>query len=136
MSPKRRSTRSVSEQEALSYLRKAEEFYLTMVEAFERRRWNSAGLAGVHCAISATDAALGKKVRLRSSGESHYEAVELLKQHVQDPHAGAQAQRLSRILSEKSRVEYDSREFREGEAAAIVKDVGRYLEWVKGFFPV
>src|ERR1700686_3237423 len=105
MSPKKRSTRSVSEQEALAYLRKAEEFYLTMTEAFQKRRWNSAGLAGVHCAISATDAVLGKKARLRSAGESHYEAVQLLKQHVQDSGAAAQAQRLHRVLSEKSLVE-------------------------------
>jgi hypothetical protein len=136
MTPKKRSTRPVSEQEAVSYLRKAEEFYLTMTEAFQKRRWNSAGLAGVHCAISATDAILGKKARLRSSGESHLDAAELLKQHVQEPNAGAHVQRLTRILGEKSLVEYDSREFREAEAAAVVKDVGRYFEWVKGFFPV
>lgn len=136
MSPRKRSTRAVGEQEALSYLRKAEEFYLTMTEAFQKGRWNSAGLAGVHSAISATDALLGKKARIRSSGDSHYEVVQLVRQHIQDPNVGAQAQRLSRVLGEKSLVEYDSREFREPEAAAIVKDVGRYLEWVKGFFPV
>lgn len=136
MSPKKRSTRSVTEQEALSYLKKAEEFYLTMVEAFQKGRWNAAGLAGVHCAISATDALLGKKARIRSSGESHLEAAHLLKQHINDSNVGAQSQRLYRVLSEKSLVEYDSRDFRESEAAAVVKDVGRYFEWVKGYFPV
>ena len=136
MSPKKRSTKAVSEQESHSYLKKAEEFYLTMVEAFQKGRWNAAGLAGVHCAISATDALLGKKARLRSSGESHMEAVQLLKQHIDDSNVGVQSQRLYRVLSEKSQVEYDSREFREAEAAAVVKDVGRYFEWVKGYFPV
>jgi HEPN domain-containing protein len=136
MSPKKRSTKSVSEQEALAYLKKAEEFYLTMAEAFQKGRWNAAGLAGVHCAISATDALLGKKARIRSSGESHLEAVQLLKQHVTDDNVGAQSQRLYRVLSEKSLVEYDSREFREADAASVVKDVGRYFEWVKTHFPV
>lgn len=134
MSPKKRNTRSASELEALSYLKKAEEFYLTMLEAFQKGRWNAAGLAGVHCVISATDALLGKVARLRSSGKSHMEAVQLLKQHIKDPKVGAQSQRLYRVLSEKSLVEYDSREFREGEAANVVKDVGRYFEWVKGHF--
>jgi hypothetical protein len=134
MSPKKRKTKPVTEQEAASYLRKAEEFYLTMSEAYRARRWNSAGLAGVHCAISATDAALGKRARLRSSGENHYEAVELVRAHFKD--AGPQVQRLIRILGEKSHVEYDSRGFTEPEAAAVVKDVGRYLEWAKGFFPL
>jgi|CXWL01.1.fsa_nt_gi HEPN domain-containing protein len=136
MSPKKRSTRSVSEQEALSYLKKAEEFYLTMAEAFQKGRWNAAGLAGVHCVISATDALLGKKARIRSSGESHLEGVQLLKQHITDKNVGAQSQRLYRVLSEKSLVEYDSREFREADAVGVVKDVGRYFEWVKTYFPV
>lgn len=136
MSPRKRSTKAVSEQEALSYLKKAEEFYLTMAEAFQKGRWNAAGLAGVHCVISATDALLGKKARLRSSGDSHLEAVQLLKQHITDDNVGAQSQRLYRVLSEKSLVEYDSREFREADAASVVKDVGRYFEWVKTYFPV
>ncbi|NNN04521.1 MAG: hypothetical protein HKL90_01335 [Elusimicrobia bacterium] len=136
MTPKKRSTRAITEQEAHSYFKKAEEFYLTMAEAFQKRRWNAAGLAGVHCAISATDALLGKKARIRSSGESHMDAVELLKQYIDDANVGAQSQRLYRVLSEKSLVEYDSREFREAEAAAVVKDVGRYFEWVKEHFPI
>lgn len=107
-----------------------------MAEAFQKGRWNAAGLAGIYCAISATDALLRKKARLRSSGESHMEAVQLLKQHISDPNIGAQSQRLNRVLSKKSLVEYDSREFREAEAASVVKDVGRYFEWVKGYFPV
>lgn len=136
MSPKKRCTKAVSEQEALSYLKKAEEFYLTMAEAVQKGRWNAAGLAGVHCAISATDALLGKKARIRSSGDSHLEAVQLLKQHITDDNVGAQSQRLYRVLSEKSLVEYDSREFRKADATRVVKDVGRYFEWVKTYFPV
>ncbi|MBI3300045.1 MAG: HEPN domain-containing protein [Elusimicrobia bacterium] len=136
MSPKKRGVRPVGESEARSYLKKAEDFYLTMTESFQNARWNSVGLAGVHCAISATDAVLGLKARLRSAGESHHEAVELLRQHVQDSNTAAQAQRLSRILGAKNRVEYDSRDFRRDEAADMVKDVGRYLEWVKSFFPL
>lgn len=136
MSPKKRSTKAITEQEAHSYLKKAEEFYLTMVEAFQKGRWNAAGLAGVHCAISATDAILGKKARIRSSAESHLDAVHLLKQHIEDSNTGAQSQRLYRVLSQKGLVEYDSREFREPEAAAVVKDVGRYFEWVKTYFPL
>jgi hypothetical protein len=115
-------------------LKKAEELYLTMLEAFQKGRWNAAGLAGVQCVISATDALLGKVARFRSSGESHMEAVRLLKQRIKDPNVGAQPQRLYRVLSEKGLVEYDSRDFREGEAAAVVKDVGRFFEWVKSHF--
>ncbi|PIP84238.1 MAG: hypothetical protein COR54_05415 [Elusimicrobia bacterium CG22_combo_CG10-13_8_21_14_all_63_91] len=105
-----------------------------MLEAFQKGRWNAAGLAGVHCAISATDALLGKAARLRSSGESHMEAVQLLKQHIKDPIWALKLSVFTGLLGQKSLVEYDSREFRESEAASVVKDVGRYFEWVKGFF--
>jgi len=134
MTPKKHRTRHVSEAEARSYLKKAEEFFQTMLESYRQRRWNSAGLNGVHCAISATDAAMGIKARLRSAGESHYEAVELLNLHIEHGNVGAQSARLTRILGQKSSVEYDSREFTEQEASDITKDVGRYLDWVKTLF--
>lgn len=134
MSPKKHRTRHVSDAEAKSYLKKAEEFYQTMLESYRQRRWNSAGLNGVHCAISATDAAMGIKAKLRSAGESHYEAVELLNLHIKHENVGAQSTRLTRILGQKSIVEYDSREFTEREASDITKDVGRYLDWVKTLF--
>mgnify|MGYP001596278762 CR=1 FL=1 len=134
MSPKKHRTRHVSEAEAKSYLKKAEEFYQTMLESYRQRRWNSAGLNGVHCAISATDAAMGIKAKLRSAGESHSEAVELLNFHVKHGNIGTQSTRLTRILGQKSIVEYDSREFTEREASDITKDVSRYLDWVKTLF--
>ncbi len=37
------TSRHVSEAEAKSYLKKAEEFYQTMLESYRQRRWNSAG---------------------------------------------------------------------------------------------
>ena len=89
---------------------------------------------GVHCAISATDAVMGIKAKLRSAGESHYEAIELLNLHIKHENVGAQSARLTRILGQKSLVEYDSREFTEREASDITKDVGRYLDWVKTLF--
>ena len=105
-----------------------------MLESYRQRRWNSAGLAGVHCAISATDAALGIKAKVRSAGESHYEAVDLLCIHIKHGNINTQSARLTRILGQKSIVEYDSREFTEREASDITKDVGRYLDWVKTLF--
>jgi hypothetical protein len=134
MSPKKHRTRHVSEAEAKSYLKKAEEFYQTMLESYRQKRWNSAGLAGVHCAISATDAALGMEAKIRSAGETHYEAVELLRIHIKRENVTTQSVRLTRILGQKSLVEYDSREFTEHEASEITKDVGRYLDWVKTLF--
>ena len=134
MSPKKFRTRHVSEAEARTYLKKAEEFYQTMLETYRQKWWNSAGLEGVHCAISATDAILGFKARIRSAGESHNDSVDLLRSLVKHENTDQQAFRLARVISKKNVVEYDSRDFTEEEAAAIVKDVSRYLEWIKALF--
>jgi hypothetical protein len=77
---------------------------------------------------------MGIKAKLRSAGESHFEAVELLNLNIKHENVGIQSTRLTRILGQKSIVEYDSREFTEREASDITKDVGRYLEWVKTLF--
>lgn len=134
MSAQKHRIRQVSAEEARAYLAKAGEFYESMLEAYRQRRWNSTGLEGVHCAISATDAALGIKARLRSAGQGHYEAVELLRANIKDKNIDAQAGRLTRILGQKSVVEYDCRDFTEREASDVVKDVGRYLDWVRMLF--
>lgn len=134
MSPRRGATRKVTEREALSYFRKAQEFHQTMIEAYQQKRWNSAGLAAVHCVISSTDALLGKVAHLRSSGADHFQAVTLLRQQIQHDRTSMQADRLARILRQKSLIEYESGEFPEREAESIIRDAGRYWEWVQSFF--
>ncbi len=58
----------------------------------------------------------------------------MLSLHIKHEHINAQSARLTRILGQKSIVEYDSREFTEREASDITKDVGRYLDWAKTLF--
>ena len=58
----------------------------------------------------------------------------MLNLHIKHENIGTQSTRLTRILGQKSIVEYDSREFTEREAADITKDVGRYLDWAKTLF--
>lgn len=134
MSARRMKTRAVSSGEAESCLRKAQEFHEAMIEAHRKGRWNAAALAGVHCAISAADAVLGKSVGIRSAGDSHTDAADLLRLNVKHPEAPRQAQRLIKILQQKNGVEYDSREFTSSEAADMLKDVGRLWTWAQGFF--
>lgn len=131
MSPKKLPAKPVTELQAKIYLKKAEEFYQSMIEAYRRGRWNSAGLEGIHCAISATDALLGMKSRLRSTGESHAHAAELLRQHIHDERTNQQAGRFAQIIHRKNVVEYDARDFTQAEATGVYKDVDRYFTWVK-----
>ena len=138
MSPRKLRTRNVTSTEAESYLNKAKEFYLSMIDEHQAGRWNAAGLAAVHCAISASDAVLGKIANVRSAGHDHSDVLALLREKVKgighSERTGEQVARLSRILGQKNLIEYESREFRRPECESLVKDVGRYFEWAKQFF--
>src|SRR5262245_50313777 len=111
MSPKKIRTRNVSAAEAEAYLNKAKEFYLSMIDEHRAWRWNAAGLAGVHCAISASDAVLGKVANLRSAGESHHEVIAVLKEYLHraayEESLQEQIKRFSRILTQKNLIEYE-----------------------------
>jgi len=126
--------RKVNSAKANVYWEKAKEFYETMLETFNAGRWNSAGLEGVHCAISVTDALLAKKVGLRSIGKSHFDVLELVIKNIKDERASEQVERLRKIINKKNLVEYEDREFSQKEAESLVKDVERYFNWVKSFF--
>lgn len=113
------------------YLSRANEFFGSMNEAMSFGRWNSVGLEGVHCAISATDALLAKKAGVRSSGESHAEAAGLLREHIRAEGVSEQVRRLLRILGYKNRAAYEGREFTRQDAEVLAKDVTRYFRWVQ-----
>ena len=113
------------------YKKKADDFLEAMRDSFLKDNWNASGLAAVHGAISATDALLVKVAGIRSSGESHQDAVSLLKEKVQHPDTASQARRLDHILSQKNLIEYLDREFSREEAFSLQKDVERYYSWVQ-----
>ena len=137
MSPKDGRIRNVSLSEAESYLNKAKEFYLAMLDNYQSKRWNATGFAGIHCAISSSDAVLGKIANIRSASSDHYDTVLLLRKYLKGAGRGRaeeQVTRLSRVLGQKNLVEYESRDFRQDECEKLVKDVGRFFEYAKEFF--
>lgn len=138
MSPKQPRTRPVSGAEASAYLDKAKEFESAMVESARARRWNAAALAGIHAAISGTDAVLWKLAGQRPAGEDHLMVLDFLRAklsaRVGKPTLDEQVRRLSRVLGLKNLVEYESRAFTQSDCDSLVKDVSRYLDWVKSQF--
>ena len=134
MSARKTKTRRITEADARSYLEKAAKLYAAMLDEFDMERWSVAALIGVHCAISSADAILGKTAGIRSAGDSHGEAAQLIRLHVKKDGAERQAQRLLKIIQEKNAAAYDSREFTRTESADMLKDVGRFFEWAKEFF--
>lgn len=131
MSAEKISVRRIERSKYTVYLKKAEEFHQTMLQAEKEKRWNAVGLNAVHCAISACDAISVFHLGLRSSSEYHEDAVSLLSSVSNITDAGQKSKTLSNILAKKNLVEYEDRDFLENEARSLVKITTRFFDWVK-----
>ena len=121
-------TRAVEQSDYIIYWNKAEEFFDSMQHAYKNRMWTSVGLNAVHCAISSCDAILVKSQGIRSSGEDHMQALELLSRA---PVEGIEKQiaTVRRIIAKKNVIAYENREFRESDASDIFKQAERFYRW-------
>ena len=127
-------TRVVERTDYQVYLKKGKEFYQTMFQAEKAENWNAVGLNGVHCVISLIDAILVKHSGIRSAGEDHMAAVELLASAVtvklKDREQRAQLAR--RVIAKKNLVEYENRDFSKSEALDLISRVQRFHDWATG----
>lgn len=121
-------TRAVNQNEYVVYWNKAEEFYDSMQHAYQNRMWTAVGLNAVHCVISSCDAVLVKSQGIRSAGEDHMQALELL---ARSPVEGIEKQTATvrRIIAKKNVIAYENREFRESDASDIFKQTERFYHW-------
>ena len=120
-------TRSVDQSEYVVYWNKAEEFYETMQHTYKNRMWTAVGLNAVHCVISSCDAVLVKSQGIRSAGDDHMQAVDLL---ARSSIEGIEKHIVSirRIIAKKNVIAYENREFRESEASDIFKQAERFYK--------
>ena len=128
---KRMATRRVAKAEAEVYLEKAEQFFRSMKDAQENEDWDAVGLNAIHCVISSNDALLGFRHGIRSASGSHADAVELLGQYERSADSRKNTVRFDRMLKKKHLVEYEGRKLLATEAARLVIDAERFLNWVK-----
>lgn len=132
MTSKRSKTVGIDKSQYLNYLKKAEEFYVSMLQAEKAEHWNSVGLNAVHCAISITDALLVKFSGIRSIGSDHMAVTDLIKQNLNIRGIDDKISTLRRILAKKSLIEYDSTVFTKNDAVDIMKQAERFYLWGKG----
>ncbi|OGL44150.1 MAG: hypothetical protein A2149_09035, partial [Candidatus Schekmanbacteria bacterium RBG_16_38_11] len=113
-----------------TYLKKAGEFYATMLQAKEMAKWNAVGLNAVHCAISSSDAMLVFYSGIRSSGDDHMAVIDLLSTSLKLSDTKSKCETLRKILVKKSIIEYEDRDFTQKEALEILKRTERFYNWV------
>ena len=130
MTPRMTKRVSVQRPKASDYSSVARSFYDGANAAKEFEYWNAAGVLIVHAAIAYTDALTIKYGGVRSKGEEHMAAVELLRQVMAlDVDGLAAARHLERIINEKNRVSYEGEIYVKKDVEALWKHLLRYRTW-------
>ncbi|HLF06526.1 MAG TPA: HEPN domain-containing protein [Thermoplasmata archaeon] len=120
----------VAREKASLYLRKAEDFAMSMKAGLEVGAWNGATVAAIHCVISACDAVTVHALGERSRGQSHEELASLLGR-LPGADQALQLRQVAAVLQLKSAVEYGTYAATRGDAEGSVKRAGRILEWAR-----
>ncbi|MFC1590125.1 hypothetical protein ACFL42_01380 [Candidatus Omnitrophota bacterium] len=134
MTPKKIKTIAVNKSDYKIYLKKARDFHDMMQKAVDSELWTAVGLSAVHCAISCCDAIITFHLGIRSAGEDHMQAVDLL---LRLPKIGSssEANAFKRIITKKNLIAYECREFRQSEAIEISKLTERFYSWITSNLP-
>lgn len=127
-------TRSATKSDSKLYLAKSQEFLATMESALAEEHWDGAGLAAIHSGISAGDAVLAYHGGIRSAGQDHRVAVDLLLR-VLGPASAEPAKHLKRLVDKKSLVEYEQRRLTQVEAIDLAKHARRFVQWAETQLP-
>ena len=105
-----------------------------MIAANKSGNWTAVGLNAVHCAISGCDAILTFHLGIRSVGEDHMQAGDLLLRIPREDVDG-EASAFKRIIAKKNLIAYENREFRQTEALEILKLAERFYSWIISSLP-
>ncbi|MFH0796892.1 MAG: hypothetical protein V2A65_07535 [Candidatus Omnitrophota bacterium] len=133
MTPKKLKIETVEKSDYRIYLKKAADFHDIMLKVFDSANWTAAGLNAVHCAISCCDALLVFHLGVRSIGEDHMQAADLLLRLPQK--LTGEVATFKRIVAKKNLIAYENREFRRVEALEITKTAERFYSWAKSNLP-
>lgn len=134
MTAKKLKTAHVEKNDYKVFLKKARDFYEVMLNARDTENWTAVGLNAVHCAISCCDAMLTFHLGIRSSGEDHMQAVDLLMRLPSNVEDG-EVNTFKRIIARKNLIAYECREFRQAEAIDILKLAERFYRWTSSKLP-
>lgn len=134
MTAKKFKTVNVERNDYKVFLKKAKDFYEVMLNARDTGNWTAVGLNAVHCAISCCDAMLTFHLGIRSTGEDHAQAVNLLMRLPPAVEDG-EANTFKRIIVKKNLIAYECREFRQAEAVDILKLAERFYRWTASKLP-
>ncbi len=129
----RRGTRKrVDRTDWTGFLAAAEENYASASAIQTSKKYRAAGILLVHAAIALTDALTIRLGGVKSTGEHHQEALDLVRELL--PNAaglGAALRHLEAIIHEKNRVSYTGDAFTSGDIVRMRTHYERFALWAK-----
>ena len=134
MMAKKKKIVNVEKNDYKIFLKKAKDFYEITLKARDTGNWTALGLNAVDCAISCSDAMLTFHLGIRSAGEDHMQAVDLLTRLPPTLEDG-EANNFKRIIAKNNLIAYENREFRQTEAIDILKLAERFYRWTTSKLP-
>ena len=130
MTPRMSRRVSVSRSKTHDYVKVADNFYAGAEAAREFEYWNAAGVLIIHAAIAYTDAITIKVGGVKSQGEDHMAAVDLLKEIVVSREDDQRAvNHLARMLEQKNLVSYSGEVYTRADIEKLWKQMERYKGW-------
>jgi hypothetical protein len=130
MTPRISRRTSVSRTKYHDFAKVADNFYLGGELAKEFEYWNAAGVLIIHAAIAYTDAITIKVGSVKSQGEDHMAAVDLLREVVAlDERGQRSANHLARMIEQKNVISYSGEVYARADIEKLWKQLERYKEW-------
>lgn len=130
MTPRQSRRVSLPRAKSKDYAEVGANFYNGAEVAKEFEYWNAAGVLIVHAAIAYTDAMTIKTGGVRSRGEDHMAAADLLREVVVLDDRGNKAiGHLIRILEQKTLVSYEGEMYTCEDVEELWKHLERYKAW-------
>ncbi|MBI3034174.1 HEPN domain-containing protein [Candidatus Woesearchaeota archaeon] len=113
-----------------NYIKKADECFESMNDAYQKSHWNVCVIAAVHCGINSADALTVKFKGIRHRGIRHDDVARLLNEIKLDDVSKKNRQLLN-LLSLKSRAEYEPILISKSEADEAILNAERFYKWMK-----
>ncbi len=112
-------TTHVDRKEWPSYFRTATELYDSMMMNYQDKRFRAAGIDAIHMAISTSDALMISMDSRKAT--NHAYSITLLKKRITTPKGIEAVKAFEKILSEKTRLEYDGGDLDENSARMLIE---------------
>lgn len=131
MTPRKSHRVSVSMARYADYRKVADNFFMGAEAAKTFEYWNAAGVLIVHSAIAYADSLTIKVGGVKSHGEDHMAAVDLVGQVVALDERGEKALiQLSRLIEQKNLVSYSGEIYSRKDVDDLWKYLERFRAWI------